>query len=267
MFPDMPELLRRNVIDLTGASEFCMRQAECAAPFTYGVELRAPGHFVLKSPFRENFLASLFAYIHPEANFSAAETVACALPRHAVWYLGAREIDRIRSRFYEEMSLPLEPVALHGPHQYWQGLIRENGEFATNAEKQGTPAILVFQELSGDAPSLALEIRGRDVGKKDPAFRKTLLESALKETLLKLSLQKPHRGRPHDADRAELIAHARDHEHLEMPGIATKFCDCRQSRHGAKCFDRLNSQADSFYSIQRSRLEKLVKSQAKRIPE
>src|SRR5438132_920492 len=117
--------LRIVMINLTGASPFFMQQAECAALFTDGVEKKARGQFVLKSPFRENFVASLFGYIYPDAPFSAAETIASALRRHAEWYLEIRDYDRIRSRFVAEMIKPLEPAALKcvldGSLSWWEG--------------------------------------------------------------------------------------------------------------------------------------------------
>jgi len=258
------ELVCREVIDLTGVSTFFRRQAECAAQFTEGIEQRAPGCFVLKSPFRENFVGSLPVYIFP--NLGAAETIAYTLPRHAAWYLRTRDVDRIRRRFAAELTegRTLQPIALKpGTIQWWEGFIAADGEFAINAEKQGTPGILAFQEISGDNTSLALEIRGPDVGRQDPAFRKTLLKSALKAALLRLGLEQPRRGRRHDDQRAEKIAHARDHKRLKNLNIARQFCDCGQQRHAGRCFDRLNAVADSFYSVQRSHFEKLVKSQAR----
>jgi hypothetical protein len=57
--PDVAKQLSRNVIDLAGVSTFFKRQAECAALFTEGIEQTAPGKFMLRSPFRENFIGSL----------------------------------------------------------------------------------------------------------------------------------------------------------------------------------------------------------------
>jgi len=155
----------------------------------------------------------------------------------------------------------LEPAALKGGLQWWEGFIGDDGEFAIDPEKQGTPAIVAFQEISGETTSLALEIRGCDVGRKDQAYRKKLLQSALKATLLKLGLEQPHRGRPHDANRSESIAYSRDHQRLTKQKIATQFCNCGNKWHIRLCFDRLDALADGFYSVQRSRFEKLVKRQ------
>lgn len=243
-----------------------MRQAECAALFTDGIEQITPGRFVLKSPFRENLIASLPVYIFPNTPFGSAETIAYALRRHAEWYLRTGDIDRIRRRFAAELSQPrtLEPVALRprgDPLRWWEGFICADGEFVIDPEKQGTPGVLAFQEISGDNTSLAVEIRGRDVGRKDARFRKTLLKSALKQVLLQIGLEQPRRGRPHDAQRAENIAHSRDHERLTNREIARKFCNCGQQRHTRECFDRLGASANSFYSVQRSQFQKLLKSQ------
>lgn len=266
---DVAELVSCDVINLTDASTFCLRQAKNAALFTEGIEEMEPGHFVLKSPFRENFLASLLLYIYPPFHFKAAETIAYALPRHATWYLEVRDVDRISSRFAEETGQQgsLKPAALKhvsdDPLECWQGFIGTDGVFAIKADTEGTPAILAFQEITGDIASLALEIRGRAVAQKDPTFRKALLESALKEVLLKLGLQRAQRGRPHDSRRAGMIAYARDHEGRGKGDIARRFCKCGQRRHGRQCFRPLDLLADSFYAVQRSRLEKLVKRQGR----
>src|SRR5208283_697515 len=228
---EIMQLVRRDVIDLTGVSKFFERQAEFAALFTDGIEQRAPGHFVLKSPFRENFIGSFHIYIYPEAPFSPAETIAYALRRHVELYLRSCDTHRISSRFYAELNplTKLEPAALRArgdPTHWWQGFIGVDGKFAINPEKQGTPAVLVFQEISGENMSLALEIRGPDVGTRDPAFRRTLLKSVLKEALLQLGLEQSRPGRPHHAQRAEGIAYNRDHKRLTKQKIAAQFCDC-----------------------------------------
>ena len=140
--------------------------------------------------------------------------------------------------------------------------ISKDGKFAVDSEQPGTPAILAFLEIQGDNASLALEVRGPAVGKTEPVFRKALLKGVLNELLLQLGLAQRTPGRPHDSERAENIAYSRDHEHLTKQKLALKYCNCGRSQHTRLCFDKLNALADSYYSVQRSRFEKLVKSQA-----
>jgi hypothetical protein len=259
--PDVADLVIRDVIDLTGTSAFCRRSAELAALFSDGVDQITPGRFTLKPPFRENFIGSLFAYIYPNARFTPAETIAYALSKHVMWYLGVGEIDRIRGRFIEDLQPAALQPALKGPLECWAGFVDAGGGFSIDSEKNGTPAILAFQEIAGEITSLALEIRGRELSNKNPGFRRTLLQSALKSALQKLNLQQPHPGRPHDSRKAEQIALARDHECRQNQTIAREFCSCGQGRHTRRCLDRLDALANSFYSVQQSRLEKLIKCQ------
>jgi hypothetical protein len=258
---DVAELVCCKVINLASVSTFAKRQADCATLFVDGVEQTAPGLFVLKSPFRESFIASLFAYINPNSGFSAAETIAYALPRHAEWVLKVSKIDRIRQRFAAEVAKPLEPVALRGSLEWWQGFIAEDGTFTLESEGPGSPGILVYQEIKGEHTSLALEIRGSSVERNDSSFRKTLLNSALRELLLAMKLVQRRRGRPHQAQKAESIAYSRDHQRLTKPRIAGLFCSCGQQRHTRACYDRLDALADNFYAVQRSRFKELIISQ------
>jgi hypothetical protein len=261
---DFARLVSRDVIDLTGISKFFEQQAECAALFTEGIELKAPGHFRLKTPFREAFIQSINVWVHPTGAHSPREEIAYALRRYAEWYLRFRYNDRIRKRFAATQPTTLRPTSLRpsvDPIQSWEGFIGADGEFAVNPEKEGTPGIVAFQEIGGNYSSLALEVRGRDVGNKDPAFRKRLLKSALKEILLQLGLEQPRPGRPHDARRSESIAYSRDHQQLTKQKLAMQFCDRGQQRHTKQCFDRLGGLADSFYSVQKAHLAKLVSRQ------
>ena len=112
-------------------------------------------------------------------NLGAAETIAYTLPRHAEWYLRTRDVDRIRRRFAAELTeaRTLQPFALKpGEIQWWEGFIAADGEFAINAEKQGTPGILAFQEIIGDNTSLALEIRGPGVETRSSVSENTAEE-------------------------------------------------------------------------------------------
>src|SRR6266705_3497926 len=70
--PDVAVVLRGEEINLSGVSLFFRRQAECAALFGCVVQIK-PGVFILKSPFKENFIASLHCYAYP--NMSPEETV------------------------------------------------------------------------------------------------------------------------------------------------------------------------------------------------
>src|ERR1035438_1258264 len=81
---DVAALVQRKAMDLRSVGPFWRRQADCAALFQSIVQVE-PGMFVLKSPFKENFIGSLHCYVYPDGTFSPEETVASALVRHAAW--------------------------------------------------------------------------------------------------------------------------------------------------------------------------------------
>ena len=168
---DVAAVVRSKTMDLSGVSLFCRRQAECAALFESIVQIK-PGVFALKSPFKENFIGSLHAYLWPNANFSPEEGVANALVRHATWYLKVRDIDAVRERGTER----IKPQALRGSMKWIEGIVRPTGEFTRDPEADGKPAILVWQHNPGDPPGFAIEVRSPGINLQGPAFR-TLLQS------------------------------------------------------------------------------------------
>jgi hypothetical protein len=118
-----------------------------------------PGIFVLKSPFKENFIGSLHCYVYPNIDFHPQETIAYALVRHAEWYLKIRDLDALRERSSHE----IKPLALcRGPMTWKEGILGPTGEFTGDPEAEGTPAILVWQDVVDDLPSFAIEIRGSE---------------------------------------------------------------------------------------------------------
>jgi len=251
-------------IDLNVVSRFCRKIAQSTLEFSEGVQITDNGFLILKSPFRENFVQSLLVYEYPFARFSAEETIAYTLPRHICWYLKSRRLDTVRERFVAEFNGPLMPAILRGNLQFWEGLVSEGGSFSVEPKKSGVPAIIAFQAVEGEPPSLALEIRGPAVANADATFRKTLLETALKEVIIATGLAKGGRGRPRIPGLPENLAHARDHRNLGKVAIAKEFCDCRQERHDRRCFDRLLKLADGFYASKRASVAReLSKCQAK----
>jgi hypothetical protein len=150
--PDVAAVVRGKKIDLRGVSLFCRRQAECAALFGNIVQVR-PGVFVLKSPFKENFVGSLFVYYWPNAVYSPEEMVAMALIRHANWYLKTRDTDALRARpGAKQLSRRLFGHVSYGPATYLEGIVRPTGEFTRDPEADGTSAILGWQDVSGNPP-------------------------------------------------------------------------------------------------------------------
>ena len=260
---DVAAVVRRKVIDLRGVSLFCRRQAECAALFGQIVEIK-PGMFALKSPFKENFIGSLHAYVWPNAHFSPQETIANALVRHAKWFLSVRDIDALRAKAGAERIMPR---LLRGSMAWTEGIIRPTGEFTTNPEADGKPAILVWQDSPGDPPAMAVEICGPGVSTKNPAFHRRLLESMFECLSLTLKLKRPTAGRPPLEAAAESAAYHRDHLKVGRAQIARTLCSCGSTRHTQKCFDRLNKLADSFYRNQRTEFAKLVREQTRKYPE
>jgi hypothetical protein len=263
--PDLAAVVRGNKIDLRGVSLFCRRQAECAALFGNIVQVRS-GVFVLKSPFKENFVGSLFVYYWPNAVYSPAEMVAMALIRHAHWYMRTRDTDALRARpGAEKLSLRVLRLVLRGSATYLEGIVRPTGEFTRDPEADGTPAILGWQDVSDNPPGLAIEVRGSGVAVQGSARRK-LLQSIVDCLTVEMGVKRPSAGRPHLAGKAEEAAYLRDHRRAGRAEIAKRLCSCGRS-HTQKCFDRLNKLADSFYRTQRSAFEKLVRDQTRKYPE
>jgi hypothetical protein len=260
---DVAAVVRRKAMDLSGISLFCRRQVECATLLGSIVQIK-PGIFVLKSPFRENFIGSLHCYTYPNTRFGPEETVAYSLVRHADWYLRIHDVDALRKR---TGSHQLKPFGLRPPMTWTEGIVKPTGEFTRDPGADGTPAILVWQDNAGDPPSFAIEICGPGIDRQEPGFRATLLQSMIDCLSVELKLKRPSRGRPHLAARAEEAAYLRDHQHAGRMKIATILCSCGSSHHTQKCFGRLNKLADSFYRTQRSSLERLVREQAKKYPE
>lgn len=260
--PDVAAVVRGEEIDLTGESLFFRRQAECAALFGSIVQIK-PDVFTLKSPFKENFIGSLHCYAYEK--MSPKEKVAYALIRHATWYLTIHDVDALRER---ARTHQIKPHALcRGAMTWKEGIVRPTGEFTRDPEAKGNPAILVWQDNAGDPPSFAIEICGPGVARREPAFRRALLQSMTDFLAVELGLKRPAAGRPHDKMRAELAAHLRDHEHAGRLQMARSLCLCGRSQHTQKCFDRLNKLADSFYRTQRSEFEDLVREHARKYPE
>lgn len=267
LFTNAAVLVRREVMDLSNVSLFCRRQVECAALFKSIVQVK-PGVFMLKSPFKENFIGSLHAYLWPNVNFSSEEMVANALMRHATWYLKIRDTDALRARpGAEQLSTWLfrrVPYG-HGPGIYLEGIVRPTGEFTRDPEADGTSAILGWQDVSGHPPGLVIEVRGSGVAVQGPARRK-LLQSIFDCLAVEMGLKRPSAGRPHLAGAAEEAAYLRDHRRAGRAEIAKHLCSCGRS-HTQKCFDRLNKLADSFYRTQRCAFGKLVREQTRKYPE
>jgi hypothetical protein len=255
-------VVRRRVLDLTGISLFYRRQVECAALFGRIAEIE-PGRLELKSPFRENFIGSLHAYLSPNTRVSPQELIAYALLRHAKWYLCIRDTDALR----EKAGKPITPRLLHGSMAWTEGIIRPKGEFTADPEAAGTPAILVWQDSAGNPPSIAVEVCGPGVSTKDPAFHRRLLESMIECLCLRLSLKRATAGRPPLDATAESAAFHRDHLRVGRAQIAKELCSCGSSRHTQRCFDRLNKLADNFYRKQRADFAKLVREQTRKYPD
>jgi hypothetical protein len=156
LYAPLPEeiaaVVRRRVLDLNGISLFCGRQVECAALFGRIAEIK-PGRFELKPPFRENFIRSLHVYLMPNARFSPPEMVAYTLLRHAKWYLSIRDTDALRAR----AGRPITPRLLRGSMAWTEGIIRPEGQFTTDPEAGGTPAILAWQDSAGDRQPVPLK--------------------------------------------------------------------------------------------------------------
>jgi hypothetical protein len=258
---DVTAVVRRKVMDFRDVSLFCRRQAECAALFGKIVEIK-PGVFALKSPYRENFIGSLHAFIWANAPFSPQEMIAHALLRHAKWYLSIRDTDALR----EKAGKPIRPRLLRGSMEWTEGIIRPDGEFTTDPEAAGTPATLVWQDSPGDPPAIAVEVCGPGVSTKDPAFRRRLLKSMIECLSLTLKLKRATAGRPSSESTAESAAYHRDHLKVGRAQIAKILCTCGSS-HTQKCFDRLNKLADNFYRKQRADFAKLVREQTRKYPE
>ena len=218
---------------------------------------------MLKSPFRENFIGSLHAYLSPDTSFSPQEVIACALLRHAKWYLSIRDIDALR----EKAGNPIMPRLLRGSMEWTEGIIRPTGELTTDPEAEGKPAILVWQDSPGNPPAIAVEVCGPGVCTKDPAFHRTLLESMIECLSLTLKLKRATAGRPPLEAAAESAAYHRDHLRVGRAQIAKMLCSCGSSRHTQKCFDRLNKLADNFYHNQRVEFAKLIHEQTRKYPE
>jgi hypothetical protein len=259
---DVAAFVARKVMDVRGVSLFCRRQAECATLFGQIVEIK-PGIFALKSPFKENFIGSLHAYVWPNAHFSPQETIANALVRHAKWFLSVRDIDALRAKAGAERIMPR---LLRGSMAWTEGIIRPTGEFTTNPEAEGKPAILVWQDSPGDPPAIAVEVCGPGVSTKDPAFHRKLLESMIECLSLTLKLKRATAGRPPLESAAESAAYHRDHLKIGRAQIAKLLCSCGSS-HTQKCFDRLNKLADNFYRNQRAEFAKLVRELTRKYPE
>ena len=259
---DVAAIVSGESMDLSNASLFCRRQAECAATFGSIAQIK-PGVFVLKSPFKESFMGSLHCYAYPNINFRPEEMLACALLRHANWYLKVRDVDAMHRR---AGSYQIEPRTVHAPMRGYIGIVRPTGEFTGDPEADGTPALLAWQDNSGDPPSLAMEICGPGVGSQEPAFRLTLLRSMVDYLAVELGLRRSRAGRPALATQAEFAAYLRDHRNAGRLAIAQETCSCGNPRHTQKCFDRLNKLADSFYRTQRSNFEKLVQEHARKYP-
>jgi hypothetical protein len=257
---DVTAVVRREVIDLRGVSLFCRRQAECAVLFGKIVEPN-PGMFVLKSPFKESFIGSLHVWLWQNAKFSPEEMVANALVRHAKWYLSIRDTDALR----QKAGGPIRPRLLRGSMAWIEGIIRPDGEFTTDPEAEGRPAMLAWQDSPGDPPAIAIEVCGPGVSTHDPAFHRRLLESMIECLTLALNLKRATAGRPPLGAVTESAAYHRDHLRLGRPQIAKMLCSCGGS-HTQKCFDRLNKLADNFYRNQRAEFAKLVREQTKNIP-
>jgi hypothetical protein len=260
--PDVAAVVRGKRIDLRGVSLFCRRQAECAALFGSVVQIK-PGIFVLKSPFKENFIASLGIYYWPNEVYSPEEMVAMALIRHANWYLKTRDTDVLRAKpGAKQLSRWLFGHVSYGPGTYLEGIVRPTGEFTRDPEADGTSAILGWQDVSANPPGLMIDVRGSGVPAEGPARRK-LLQSIVDCLTVEMGLKRPSAGRPHLAGKAEEAAYLRDHRRAGRAEIAKHLCSCGRS-HTQKCFDRLNKLADSFYRTQRSEFEKLVRDQTRK---
>lgn len=260
---DVAAVVCSEAMDLSNVSLFCRRQVECATLFNSIVQIK-PGVLMLKSPFKENFIGSLHAYLWLNANFSPEEMVANALVRHVTWYLKVRDIDAVRERAGAER---INPSALRGSMKWIEGIIRPTGEFTRDAEADGNPAILAWQHNPGNPPNFAIEVKGPNIADlKGPVFR-TLLQSMVDSISIEMGLKRPNAGRPHLAPEAEEAAYLRDHQKAGRTEIAKRLCSCGSSRHTQKCFDRLNKLADSYYRTQRSAFEKLVRKQTRKYPE
>ena len=104
--------------------------------------------FVLKSSFRQNSIGSLHAYVFQNSTFNPQEIVALAPIKHAKWYMAIRDIDAMR----EKAGRRIIPRLLRNSFQWIEGLICSTGEFTTDPEVEGTPAVLGWQYDSGDPP-------------------------------------------------------------------------------------------------------------------
>jgi hypothetical protein len=260
---DVAAVVRREAMDLSDVSLFCRRQADCAASWGSILQIK-PGLFVLKSPFKESFIESLHCYVYPNMGFRPEETVAHALLRHATWYLKIRDIDALRKR---ASTCRIQPRALAAPMTCKEGIIKPTGEFTRDPEADGAPAMLAWQDIPGDQPSLAIEVCGPGIIPREPAFRRALLHSIVDFLSVEWGLKRPSVGRPPLATQAESAAYLRDHRCSGRSTIAKELCSCGKPHHTQKCFDRLSKLADNFYRAQKSSFEELVRDHARKYPE
>jgi hypothetical protein len=86
------------------------------------------------------------------------------------------------------------------------GVVKPTGEFTGDPEAEGKPAILSWQDNSGDPRSFALEICVPGVAQREPAFRRALLQSMVDSVAVQLELKRPAAG-PHQAQRAQSAAY------------------------------------------------------------
>jgi hypothetical protein len=250
---DLKAVVRPKVMDLRGISLFCMRQAECATLFGSILEINQ-GMFTLKSPYKENFIGSLHAFLWPNAHFSPQEAVANALVPHVKWYLSVLDIDAVRKQTRAHQINPRLAQVL-GSLQWIDGLVRPTGEFTSHPEADGKPAILAWYD---DPSGFGIEICGPGVA---AASKRRLLHSVFDRIAIEWGLKRARRGRPHLTAKAESAAYHRDHLGTGRAQIAKILCPCGLSQHTEKCFDRLNKLADSFYRTQRSELAKLIRAE------
>jgi hypothetical protein len=281
---EVQPLIRKNIIDLSGASHFFKKKAGVATLLKGFVEALPNSQFRLENDFDAYFLNNLPLFLKGHS-MNIADVLAEALFRLGrefakrdygnlpIGSLPTDEFLRMQWKEADDWDAFLQSDACFG-EIWWHNLgADENVESWGGGSDPGDFQLRV--EFNFDAtkpPKMSISIKGKPAAvlmnwwmtlnpnsapQKHPEMKElrekaaAMLESIFGTVKMDLKLIQSKKGRPRQ-EFGERAAYLLDHEHRSLPSIAKELCQLPQSSTALdrrQCFDRIRKAANNYYKF------------------
>lgn len=284
---EVQPLIRENIIDISGASNFFKKKAGVATLLKGFVEALPDSQFRLENNFDTYFLGNLPLILkgHPMKPADALADALFFLGREwakrdygnlPIASLPTDEFLRIQWKESDAWDAFLRSDACFG-EIWWHNLVADQNverwgggsdpgdfelrvEFNFDASKppkmsigiKGKPAAVLMNWWMTLKPSSATQQypEMKELREKTAA----LLDSIVGALKMDLKLIQSHKGRPREKF-GERAAYLLDHEKKSLPSIARELCQLPQNSTALarrQCFDRIRKAANNYYKLLRN---------------